>query len=143
MIYRKWVYEDIFRITQLEKECFSDPWTFRMLADTFFSENTVAIAAEEDGKVIGYAFAVLAGEDADLANIAVDPAYRRRGAAQALLARAETEVRAAGAKRMFLEVRVSNAPAMSLYLKAGYVGRYARPRYYGNGEDALVMEKAL
>ena len=143
MIYRKWVYEDIFRIAQLEKECFSDPWTFRMLADTFFSENTVAIAAEEDGKVIDYAFAVLAGEDADLANIAVDPAYRRRGAAQALLARTETEVRAAGAKRMFLEVRVSNAPAMSLYLKAGYVGRYARPRYYGNGEDALVMEKAL
>ena len=143
MNYREWTFQDILKIAALEKECFSDPWTFRMLADTFFSENTVAIAAEEDGKVIGYAFAVLAGEDADLANIAVDPAYRRRGAAQALLARTETEVRAAGAKRMFLEVRVSNAPAMSLYLKAGYVGRYARPRYYGNGEDALVMEKAL
>ena len=44
---------------------------------------------------------------------------------------------------MFLEVRVSNAAAMSLYLKRGYVGRYARPRYYGDGEDALVLEKGL
>ena len=50
---------------------------------------------------------------------------------------------AAGVRKMFLEVRVSNAPAMSLYLGAGYVGRYARPRYYGDGEDALVMDKNL
>ena len=49
----------------------------------------------------------------------------------------------AGVKRIFLEVRVSNAAAMSLYLKRGYIGRYVRPRYYGDGEDALIMQKDL
>ena len=114
-----------------------------MLADTFFSEHTLSVAAAEDGKIAGYAFAVLAEEEADLANIAVTKSFRHRGIAKELLSRLEAQVRAAGGRKMFLEVRVSNAPAMALYLKTGYVGRYARPRYYGNGEDALVMEKKL
>lgn len=143
MEYRKWRYEDVFQIAALEKECFSDPWNFQMLADTFFSEHTLSVAAAEDGKIAGYAFAVLAEEEADLANIAVTKSFRRRGIAKELLSRLEAQVRAAGGRKMFLEVRVSNAPAMALYLKTGYVGRYARPRYYGNGEDALVMEKKL
>ena len=143
MEYRKWRYEDVFQIAALEKECFSDPWSFQMLADTFFSEHTLSVAAAEDGKIAGYAFADLAVEEADLANIAVTKSFRRRGIAKELLSRLEAQVRAAGGRKMFLEVRVSNAPAMALYLKTGYVGRYARPRYYGNGEDALVMEKKL
>ena len=143
MEYRKWRYEDVFQIAALEKECFADPWSFQMLADTFFSEHTLSVAAAEDGKIAGYAFAVLAEEEADLANIAVTKSFRRRGIAKELLSRLEAQVRAAGGRKMFLEVRVSNAPAMALYLKTGYVGRYARPRYYGNGEDALVMEKKL
>lgn len=143
MEFRKWKYEDIMEIAALEKQCFSDPWSFRMLADTFFNESTVNVAAEEGGRVAGYAFAVLAGEDADIANVAVSPACRRRGIASQLLACLEARAAAAGVKRVFLEVRVSNAPAMALYLKRGYVGRYARPRYYGDGEDALVMEKVL
>ena len=143
MNYRKWRYEDIFRIAQLERECFSDPWSFQMLADTFFGENTLTAAAEEDGVLVGYAFAVCAGEEADLANIAVAKERRGKGVAKGLLSRLETDARAAGVRKLFLEVRVSNAPAMSLYLGAGYVGRYARPRYYGDGEDALVMDKNL
>ena len=143
MEYRKWRYEDVFQIAALEKECFSDPWSFQMLADTFFSEHTLSVAAAEDGKIAGYAFAVLAEEEADLANMEVTKSFRRRGIAKELLSRLEAQVRAAGGRKMFLEVRVSNAPAMALYLKTGYVGRYARPRYYGNGEDALVMEKKL
>ena len=143
MNYRKWNYEDIFQIAELEKQCFFDPWSFPMLADTFFGERTLTVAAEEGGVLAGYAFAVLAGDEADLANIAVAEGFRRRGLAQEMLSLLEGEVRAAGGKKMFLEVRVSNAPAMALYLKAGYTGRYARPRYYGDGEDALVMEKNL
>lgn len=140
---RKWAYEDIIAIAALEKECFSDPWTYRMLADTFFNENAITVAAEADGKLVGYGFVVTAGEDADLANVAVAPAHRRKGVAAAVLESLERAAACRGVKRMFLEVRVSNAAAMSLYLKRGYTGRYARPRYYGDGEDALVMQKDL
>ena len=143
MNFRKWVYEDIYLVAELEKQCFSDPWTFQMLADTFFSENTVTIVAEEAGETAGYAFLIAAGEDADLANVAVAEKFRRRGIAEEMLSRLEKRAALLGVKRVFLEVRVSNAPAMSLYLKAGYEGRYVRPKYYGNGEDALVMLKNL
>ena len=75
---RPWAYEDIFKIAELEKQCFRDPWNFRMLADAFFSENTLTVAAEEEGALVGYAFAVLAGEEADVANVAVAESCRRR-----------------------------------------------------------------
>ena len=140
---RKWKYEDIMSIAALEKQCFSDPWSFRMLADTFFGENVITAVAEEEGQLAGYGFAVLAGEDADIANVAVAPAFRRRGFARQILESLEKRAASAGVGRIFLEVRVSNAPAMALYLKCGYVGRYVRPRYYGDGEDALIMEKQL
>lgn len=143
MQYRKWAYEDILAVAALEKECFRDPWSYRMLADTFFSDSTITVLAEEDGKVLGYGFLIAPGEDADLANIAVGTEYRRRGIAQGILQSLEKRAASTGVRRIFLEVRVSNAPAMSLYLKEGYVGRYVRPRYYGDGEDALVMEKLL
>ena len=96
MEYRKWRYEDVFQIAALEKECFSDPWSFQMLADTFFSEHTLSVAAAENGKIAGYAFAVLAEEEADLANIAVTKSFRHRGIAKELLSRLEAQVRAAG-----------------------------------------------
>lgn len=140
---RPWAYEDILAVAALEKECFPDPWNYRMLADAFFAENTLTAAAEENGALVGYAFAVLAGETADIANVAVAPAARRRGAASALLRALEAGAAERGVRELFLEVRVSNAAAMALYLKCGYVGVYARKRYYGNGEDALVMHKIL
>ena len=140
---RPWTYEDIYAIAELEKQCFPDPWTFQMLADSFFEENTLTAAATEGQQLIGYAFLVGAGEDADLANIAVAPACRGRGVAKSLLGALERAAKERGTKRIFLEVRVSNAPAMTLYLSCGYVGRYVRPRYYGDGEDAVIFAKEL
>lgn len=141
MTYRKWVYADIMQIAELEAECFRDPWNFRMLSDSFCNENTRTCAAVEDGKLLGYGFLILAGDEADLANIAVAPGFRRRGIAEKILGNLEAEAAAEKVRRIFLEVRVSNTPALSLYLKSGYTGVYARKRYYGNGEDALVMRK--
>ena len=143
IVYRKWAYEDILAVAELEKKCFSDPWSYSMLADTFFSDNVITAAAEAEGKIVGYGFIASAGEDADLANVAVDEGFRRRGIAAGILDCLERAAADAGVKRIFLEVRVSNAAAMSLYLKRGYIGRYVRPRYYGDGEDALVMRKEL
>ena len=143
MTFRPWTYEDVYAVAALEKQCFSDPWTFRMLADSFFSENTRTLAAEEGGELAGYAILSVLFEDAELADIAVSPKFRRRGLADEMLARLEGEARAAGAGRVLLEVRVSNAPAMRLYLKRGYVGCGVRPRYYADGEDALIMQKRL
>ncbi len=140
---RPWTYEDIYSIAELEKQCFPDPWSFQMLADSFFGENTLTAVLLSEGNVEGYAFLVGVQGEADLANIAVAPSFRRKGAANALLGYLEGEAKKRGVERIFLEVRVSNAPAMRLYLSRGYVGRYVRPRYYGDGEDAVIFVKEL
>jgi ribosomal-protein-alanine N-acetyltransferase len=69
--------------------------------------------------------------------------YRRCGRAQKILDRLIEEAHTRGVKKLFLEVRVSNAGAMMLYLKNGFVGLYTRSRYYPDGEDAVVMKKEL
>lgn len=143
MVYRKWTFEDILKISELEKECFSDPWTYRMFADAFSSKVFYGALAEENGEIAGYVCETILFENAEIDDFAVAEGYRRQGIGGRLLEYAETEARERGAATMFLEARVSNSPALLLYLKSGYRGIYTRPRYYPDGEDAVVLQKDL
>ena len=143
MTFREWRYSDILKISELEKECFpQEPWSFKTLASGFGSDNFFGVVAE-DGEVAGYGSISLAVDTADIGNIAVAEAYRRCGAGSEILTRLVDYAEAKGVKKVFLEVRVSNSPAMMMYLKHGFKGVYARTRYYSDGEDCLVMAKEL
>lgn len=144
MTLRPWKYGDILRISELEKECFPDePWSFQMLASSFESETFFGVVAEDGGEVIGYGGITVTFDTADIANVAVTEAFRHSGVGSALLSKLLAVAKEKGAEKVFLEVRVSNSPAMMLYLKHGFKGVYARTRYYSNGEDCLVMTKEL
>ena len=143
MTYRSWKFEDILKISELEKECFSDPWTYRMFVEGFSSKLFYGLCAVEDGEIVGYACETVLFENAEVDNIAVAESCRRRGVGKKLLKKLETEAKERGARVILLEVRVSNAPAMTMYLKEGFKGIYVRPRYYPDGEDAVVMQKEL
>ena len=143
MTYRSWKFEDILKISELEKECFSDPWTYRMFVEGFSSKLFYGVCAVEDGEIVGYACETVLFENAEVDNIAVAESCRRRGVGKKLLKKLETEAKERGARVILLEVRVSNAPAMTIYLKEGFKGIYVRPRYYPDGEDAVVMQKEL
>ncbi len=143
MTYRSWKFEDILKISELEKECFSDPWTYRMFVEGFSSKLFYGVCAVEDGEIVGYACETVLFENAEVDNIAVAESCRRRGVGKKLLKKLETEAKERGARVILLEVRVSNAPAMTMYLKEGCKGIYVRPRYYPDGEDAVVMQKEL
>ncbi|MCD8287013.1 MAG: ribosomal protein S18-alanine N-acetyltransferase [Clostridia bacterium] len=142
---RGWRYRDILRISEMEKECFpEEPWSFQMLVSSFEQDAfTGLVSTEEDGEITGYAGISVAADEADIQNIAVSEPYRRSGVGMALLEALLAKAKEKGVKRVFLEVRVSNSPAMSLYLKAGFSGVYARTRYYTDGEDCLVMAKDI
>ena len=141
---RLWRYEDLNEIAELESECFSqDPWNVRMLAECFLSPHFVGVLMEEDGAVTAYGGIGVAEDEAEVQLIATGEMYRRCGRGKLILARLEEEAKSRGAKRMFLEVRVSNSAALLMYLKDGFEGIYTRPRYYRNGEDAVVMKKEL
>lgn len=141
---RDWKYEDILKISELETECFpQEPWSFRMLAASFDSDAFHGVLSEDGGEIAGYGGITVAADTADIENIAVSEPYRRSGAGTKILRELIRIAKDNGAKKIFLEVRVSNVAAMKMYLKNGFKGAYARTRYYSDGEDCLVMEKQL
>ena len=141
---RRWKYEDILRISELEKECFpQEPWSYRMLADSFENENFIGVLCDDGGGIAGYGGVTVGYDTADIDNIAVSERYRGCGMGAVLLEELVRAARERGAAKIFLEVRVSNAVAMSLYLKHGFKGVYARTRYYTDGEDCLVMARNI
>ena len=140
---REWTTEDLTEIAKLEEECFSDPWSQRMLADSFLSDGFFGALLEEGNTITAYGGMRTVGEEAEIELIATAEMYRRCGRGGKILDDLLDEAARRGVKAVFLEVRVSNAAAQLLYLKKGFKGLYARSRYYPNGEDAIVMKKEL
>jgi [ribosomal protein S18]-alanine N-acetyltransferase len=98
--------------------------------------------------VIAYGVLLYAPGEVQLLNLTVAPEGRRLGIGRALLLRFLADARSRGAEQCFLEVRVSNAAAIALYAKEGFVAVARRTGYYptqgaGPREDALVMRRAL
>lgn len=141
---RNWTYEDLNRIAELERECFpAEPWNMRMLAESFLSGHFYGVLIEEEGAITAYGGITVVEDEAELELIATAEMYRRCGRGKKILDDLVGEAIGRGAKRMFLEVRVSNAAALLFYLRYGFVGIYTRSRYYADGEDAVVMKKEL
>ena len=141
---RPWTFEDLTTIAELEKDCFPQaPWSVQMLADSFLSGRFFGFLTEEEGLITAYGGVSMLFEEAEIERIATAEAYRRCGRGQEILSALLNEAKQRGAEKVFLEVRVSNAPAQMLYLKNGFVGQYARSRYYPDGEDAIVMKKTI
>ncbi len=141
---REWQYSDLAEIEQLEKECFpSGAWNLQMLADGFLSDRFYGTLIEENGQIVAYGGMTYLLDEGEIQLIATAEMYRRCGRGSQILTTLFEKAKALGIKKLFLEVRVSNASAMSLYLSKGFRGVYARTRYYPDGEDALVMAKEL
>lgn len=127
-------------VAALERVCFSKPWPRSMLEDELYNPNVSLVVAEgEDGAVLGYGEIGVVLDEGCLEKIAVDPAWRRQGVAEAILS---AYLRFGRAKLAFLtlEVRASNEAAIGLYKKLGFdeVGR--RKGYYTEPkEDAVLM----
>jgi [ribosomal protein S18]-alanine N-acetyltransferase len=91
------------------------------------------------GAVCGFLVIRTVAQEAEILNLSVDPARRRAGNATALLLAALRECRALRVKKIFLEVRESNLPAISFYEKHGFVRNGRRAAYYQNPTEAAVL----
>lgn len=141
---REWTFQDLNQIAVLERECFAvEPWNVRMLAESFLSGRFFGSLLEEDGTITAYGGISYVEDEGEIDLIATAEMYRRCGRAKKILDDLLTEAKNRGIKKVFLEVRVSNVSALMMYLKAGFIGVYARTRYYPDGEDAIVMKKEL
>ena len=133
---------DVPSVAALEKLCFSDPWSASSIASELDNPLSLWLVWEEDGAAAAYLGVQRVPPQADVMNVAVSPALRRRGIARALFA--ELERRLPEIDELFLEVRASNSGAIALYRTLGFeqVGR--RPNYYLEPrEDALILRKEL
>jgi [ribosomal protein S18]-alanine N-acetyltransferase len=103
----------------------------------------VLVARDAEGHIVGMASGRLMVDEAHVIRLAVDEAARRRGIGRALLDGLVTWARERGAVAVLLEVRDGNVAARTLYAGAGFVAEGRRPRYYPDGEDALLWRLTL
>ncbi len=138
---RRMKQEDVPEVAELEARSFSLPWSARSLSEALQRESYVFVVAEEE-RIIGYGGMLCIPDEADIINIAVDSAWFRRGVGTKILAALLAEAKQRKIRAVTLEVRDSNAAAIALYEKMGFVtvgirkGFYEKPK-----EDARIMWK--
>lgn len=135
--------DDIEGIYRIEKMCFSSPWSRESLLHEF-EGNSLAkyLVAEKGDQVIGYIGVWLIGNEGNITNIAVDPAYQGLGVANKLMVKFIDTLGRLNITNITLEVRRSNHIAQSLYKKFGFTEAGVRKKYYNdNNEDAIIMWK--
>ena len=135
---------DLPQILPIEKASFSDPWTESTFVSAFeLSPFFFGFVHEEEGEILGYICGDAVLEDGQLMSVATSPCHRKKGVAKGLIERFDRECVYRGATACFLEVRVGNLPALTLYESTGYERIGIRKKYYPDGEDAFAMKKTL
>ena len=140
MDFRRSIPADATGIAALEAEIFSDAWSYRDVQDLICTEGAMCFSALEGGRVVAYFIGRLIAPEGELYRIATDEKYRGRGIAYRLLDYSVKTSRGRGLEALFLEVRESNFPAISLYRQYGFRTISKRRNYYKNPtEDAVIM----
>ena len=165
MLIRRMTLEDIPAVVEIENQCFSLPWseksfeasvsredTIFLVCETAYEEKEVMVGGSRqecnpmktENVISGYMGLYVSFDEANVTNVAVSPSHRKKGCGEALVAAAKAEAKAAGAESIFLEVRVSNIPAISLYKKLGFEELGIRKKFYEHPvEDAIIMKVGI
>ena len=131
---------DLNAIEEIERRSYTTPWSRSMFAGELAKPAALCLGAFEEGRLAGYLIVSRYVDAWHVMNIAVAPAFRRRGIATALLDKLFELTEDASKRGYTLEVRVSNDGAIKLYERLGFSARGIRRGYYtDNREDALIM----
>ncbi|HXY62297.1 MAG TPA: ribosomal protein S18-alanine N-acetyltransferase [Nitrospirota bacterium] len=135
---------DIDQVLAIEEASFSMPWSRNLFLSEFRSQMIsrliVALADKPERLVLGFTVFWLVEDEMHILNLAVKPEFRRKGIARNLVLAALRRGHEQGAKRAYLEVRLSNVAAQKLYSALGFTGAGVRREYYDSPvEDAVLM----
>jgi ribosomal-protein-alanine N-acetyltransferase len=135
---------DVEEIDALEQRAFPIPWRREFFESELRGSGRYALVAKRgDGTVAGYVFAMWFFDEMHVNKIAVDERERRQGIALALMNECLRFARGNDIKTISLEVRKSNEGAQAFYRFLDFEPTYVRPRYYPDGEAAVIMVKTL
>ena len=134
--------EHVAQVAELEKLCFSAPWSKNAVRGELTNPLSLWLVAVDGDTVAGYIGSQSVMGEADMMNVAVSPSYRRQGIAEKLVVSLVEKLTAQKVSSLTLEVRASNEPAIALYEKLSFVQVGRRPNYYTKPkEDALILRK--
>ncbi|WP_019576934.1 ribosomal protein S18-alanine N-acetyltransferase [Curvibacter lanceolatus] len=132
-------------VLAVEQQAYTHPWSRGNFLDSIRSGYQAQVLVGDD-QLIGYFVAMKGVDEVHLLNITVAPAFQRQGWSRVMLDALATWSRGQGAQWLWLEVRVSNTRAYSVYLAHGYQRVGVRRAYYPafeGREDAIVMSLKL
>lgn len=130
-------------VAELERICFSTPWSRNMLAEELDNAlSAFLVALDDGGRVVGYAGLQVVLDEGYITNVAVRPECRRQGIAGKLLQVFLDFAQGNQLAFLTLEVRASNYDAIALYGSRGFRSAGRRKNYYEHPrEDAIIMTK--
>ena len=156
MLIREMTLQDVPAVAEVEKQCFSLPWSEQSLINSVVREDTLFLVCEEsvakegnnlelaESGIVGYIGMYLSFDEGDITNVAVAPSHRKKGYGETLVSSAIAHAKEKRLEMILLEVRVSNTPAISLYKKMGFEELGLRKKFYEHPvEDALIMKCPL
>jgi len=145
---RKFKPEDLDQVIYINRTCLPENYSTYFFVDLYKNFPETFIVAEEDGQIVGYIMCRIESgfsrfsliKRGHVISIAVLPSHRRKGIGETLLKEAlQAMINHYGVKECYLEVRVSNMPAINLYKKVGFKIEKTIRRYYADGENAYLM----
>lgn len=140
--YRRMTPEDVPFISRLEEETFSMPWSPDSFLEMIGKEDARYYVAEQDGRILGGCGVLMIAGEGNITNVVIAPEARNQGIGTAMLRHLMAEGDREGLTAYTLEVRVSNAAAIHVYEKLGFVSAGIRPGFYEKPtEDAIIYWK--
>ncbi|MGJ0480653.1 ribosomal protein S18-alanine N-acetyltransferase [Pantoea agglomerans] len=133
--------DDLAQAFAIECRSHAFPWSEKTFASNQ-GERFINLRLAVDGQMVAFAITQVVLDEASLFNIAVDPAFQRRGFGRQLLQHLIDELIKRDVLTLWLEVRASNLPAIALYEQLGFNQVSRRPNYYPTAsgrEDAILM----
>lgn len=134
---------DIHDLLPIENASYPKPWTLEQFRQELEETYSHLYVLQKGERIAGYLCFWLAAEEMHILNIATSPEFRRQGVARKLLAFGLQLAKTRDVETACLEVRTQNHSAISLYREFGFVDDCVRPRYYADGEDALLMSRSF
>jgi len=135
--------DQLDQVLDLEARAFEHPWSPELVARELEQDHSLIVVVSTEERVAGFVIAWLVVDELHILNVAVDPAFRRRGLARLILGELLDRAERCGFSLATLEVRVSNEAAIRLYECLGFRTVGLRRRYYADGEDALIMQRTF
>jgi len=131
---------DLEQVVAVERLCHAHPWAVELFQRELANPVSSVDLLWFGETLAGFLCSWMVADELEILNVATAPACRRRGVAAALMRHVFARAREQGLESAFLEVRIGNIGAISLYRKFGFTVVSRRSRYYADGEDALLMQ---